>query len=139
MSNVREAVPFFGVTDMEASLRFYVGGLGFVMTHDWSPQGRIRWCWLKKDDASIMLQQYWKDGGPGGVPAGTLGLGMSICFICQDAIALYHAFTANGVTAERPYVGNGLWVTSVTDPDGYSLDFESPTDVAEETVYEDPS
>ena len=26
-------------------------------------------------------------------------------------------------------------VTSVTDPDGYRLDFESPTDVSEETVY----
>lgn len=32
-------------------------------------------------------------------------------------------------------MGNGLWVTSVQDPDGYRLDFESPTDVAEETVY----
>ena len=26
--NVRQAVPFFGVTNMEASLRYYVGGLG---------------------------------------------------------------------------------------------------------------
>jgi hypothetical protein len=32
-------------------------------------------------------------------------------------------------------VGNGLWVTSVKDPDGYLLDFESPTDTPEETVY----
>jgi hypothetical protein len=28
-----------------------------------------------------------------------------------------------------------MWVTVVEDPDGYKLDFESPTDVAEETVY----
>ena len=27
--NVRQAVPFFGVTDIDASLRFYVDGLGF--------------------------------------------------------------------------------------------------------------
>src|ERR1035438_3611150 len=27
--NVKQAVPFFGVTNMEASLRFYVDGLGF--------------------------------------------------------------------------------------------------------------
>jgi lactoylglutathione lyase len=30
-ANVKQAVPFFGVTDMEASLRFYVDGLGFKM------------------------------------------------------------------------------------------------------------
>jgi lactoylglutathione lyase len=28
-----------------------------------------------------------------------------------------------------------MWVTILTDPDGYKLDFESPTDVPEETVY----
>ena len=37
--------------------------------------------------------------------------------------------------ATRPFVGNGLWVTTVVDPDGYRLDFESPTEEAEETVY----
>jgi hypothetical protein len=30
MSNVKQAVPFFRVTDIEASLRFYVDGLGFA-------------------------------------------------------------------------------------------------------------
>ena len=28
VSNVSQAVPFFNVTDIEASLRFYVDGLG---------------------------------------------------------------------------------------------------------------
>jgi hypothetical protein len=32
-------------------------------------------------------------------------------------------------------VGDGLWVTSVQDPDDYRPDFESPTDLPEETVY----
>jgi hypothetical protein len=30
--NIRQAVPLFGVKDIEASLRFYVDGLGFTMT-----------------------------------------------------------------------------------------------------------
>jgi hypothetical protein len=30
-----------------------------------------------------------------------------------------------------------MWVTSVSDPDGYELYFESPTDVPEETVLSD--
>jgi lactoylglutathione lyase len=35
--NVKQVVPFFGVTNMEASLRFYVEGLGFKMKHWWIP------------------------------------------------------------------------------------------------------
>jgi hypothetical protein len=49
---------------MEASLRFYVAGLGFTMKRWWvpdqpgeyAPDGRIRWCWLELGDAAIMLQ-----------------------------------------------------------------------------------
>ena len=134
-SNIKRAVPFFGVTDIEASLRFYVTGLGFTMTNQWAPDGRIRWCWLALGDAALMLQEYWKDGRPGGGPDGPLGLGVSICFMCADAIGVYHEAIARGLAPARPYVGNRLWVTSFTDPDGYRLDFESPTDVPEDTVY----
>jgi lactoylglutathione lyase len=138
VSNVKQAVPFFMVTDIEASLRFYVDGLGFVLTREWRPEkagGRIQWCWLELGDAALMLQEYRKDGRPGGAPEGKLGQGVSICFMCLDAIAIYRDAVARGVAAERPFVGNGLWVTSVRDPDGYGLDFESPTDVPEDTVY----
>ena len=136
--NVRQAVPFFMVTDIEASLRFYVDGLGFAITNEWRPahaRGRIQWCWLQLGGAAVMLQEYWRDGAPGGAPEGPLGLGVSVCFMCVDAIAIYHEITARGVAAKRPFVGNGLWVVSVQDPDGHRLDFESPTDAAEETEY----
>ena len=136
--NVKQAIPFFMVTDIEASLRFYVDGLGFAIINEWRPDkvsGRIQWCMLRLGDAAVMLQEYWRDGRPGGVPEGPLGQGVSVCFLCADAIAIYHEVIARGVAAERPFVGNGLWVTSMRDPDGYRLDFESPTDVEEETVY----
>jgi hypothetical protein len=55
--------------------------------------------------------------------------------MCADALSIYHDLTSRGLSATRPFVGNGLWVTSVMDPDGYRLDFESPTDVPEGTVY----
>lgn len=135
--NVKQAVPFFNVTDIDASLRFYVEGLGFVMINRWTPEGRIRWCWLELGDVAVMLQEYWRDGQLGGASDGPLGQGVSICFMCADALAIYKDLISRGVAAQRPYVGNGLWVTSVTDPDGYHLDFESPTDVAEDTVYSD--
>jgi hypothetical protein len=136
-SNVKQAVPFLNVANIEASLRFYVDGLGSVVTNQWIPEGRVRWCWLQLGDAALMLQEYWRDGHPAGAPAGPLGQGVSICFMCADAIAIYRELISRGVAAQRPFVGNGLWVTSVSDPDGYRLDFESPTDVAEETVYSD--
>ena len=136
--NVRQAVPFFNVRDIEASLRFYVEELGFTITRRWDPDGRIRWCWLERDLVAVMLQEYWKDGRPGGWPAGPLGRGVSICFMCADAIAVYHDSRARGLNPSRPFVGNNLWVTSFTDPDGYRLDFESPTDVPEDTIYSDP-
>jgi hypothetical protein len=50
-------------------------------------------------------------------------------------LALYHEFTAKGVEIKEPFVGNNLWVVNFPDPDGYILDFESPTDVPEETTY----
>ena len=58
--------------------------------------------------------------------------------MCADAIAIYHDAVSRGLTASRPFVGNNLWVTSLTDPDGYRLEFESPTDVPEDTVYSEP-
>ncbi|MCC7494833.1 MAG: VOC family protein [Fimbriimonadaceae bacterium] len=137
--NVQQAVPFFGVTAMPESLAFYVDGLGFTLTQHWSPEGSIRWCWLQLEGAAVMLQEYVANQHGPGRPAGTLGLGVSICFICRDALALYHAFRERGVAASRPFVGNAMWVTNVTDPDGYQLCFESPTDSPEETVYQECS
>ncbi len=63
-----------------------------------------------------------------------MGVGVSICFQCEDALAIYREVTSHGIQASRPIVGNGMWVTSVLDPDGYRLEFESYTDVPEETV-----
>ncbi len=36
---------------------------------------------------------------------------------------------------KEPFVGNGMWVVVLNDPDGYHLDFESITDIPEETTY----
>jgi len=37
------------------------------------------------------------------------------------------------IQASRPFVGNGMWVTSISDPDGYRIDFESYTDAPEDS------
>ena len=136
-ANVEQAVPFFRVTSMETSLRFYVDGLGFQMMRKWTPDGdgKVRWCWLQHGNAAIMLQEFRKEGPDSWVPDGKLGVGVSISFQCKDALALYKDFKSRKIDAKRPFVGNAMWVTSVQDPDGYNLEFESLTDVPEETVF----
>jgi lactoylglutathione lyase len=133
-TNLRLAVPFFIVRNMEASLKFYVEQLGFKVTNHWTPREKIEWCWLEREGVALMLQQpakadHWVYELP------ERGKGISICFQCTDALALYHEFTAKDVEIQEPFVGNNMWVVAFNDPDGYRLDFESPTDVPEETRY----
>ena len=98
--NIRLAVPFFMVRDMEASLDFYVNKLGFKLTNQWTPRGAIEWCWLQREAVSLMLQQPRdRDKFDSQGPKGT---GVSICFQCADALALYHEFTAKGVDIREP-------------------------------------
>lgn len=132
--NLTQVVPFLGVTDMERSLRFYLDGLGFTLKNKWEPEGRIRWCWLTRGGASIMLQEFVKEGHGGQRPEGVLGQGVSLCFQCEDAVALYHEFRSRGLEPSEPFVGNSMWVTSLRDPDGYRVEFESLTDVPEDTT-----
>lgn len=134
--NVKQAVPFFGVSNIEESVRYYVEGLGAEMTKNWIPEGKLRWCWLQLGDAALMLQEFRKDVDAN-LPREKLGVGVSICFICEDALTLFREFTSRGIQASRPFVGNGMWVTSVSDPDGYRIEFESYTDVPEDTEFEE--
>jgi lactoylglutathione lyase len=134
-TNVQQAVPFFGVSNIENSIRFYVDGLGFKMTNKWIDEGKLRWCWLQNGGAALMLQEFRKEGHDSWVPEVKVGEGVSIYFMCKDAIAIYHDAVSRGVKAQTPFVGNRLWVVGLTDPDGYRIFFESPTDAPEETVY----
>jgi lactoylglutathione lyase len=129
--NVQQAVPFFMVSNIEASLRFYVDGLGYRKTKEWIDEGKLRWCWLELGGAAHMLQEY----NPGKIPSNKRGEGVSICFQCKDALAIYHEALARGLQPRTPFVGNAMWVTAISDPDGYKLDFESPTDAPEESTY----
>ena len=134
--NVKQAVPFFGVRDIQASLRYYVDGLGFEKTIEWIPDGKLRWCWLQNGGAALMLQEFVNDGRHDPLPTEKLGQGVSVWFICENALAFYREVIGRGIQASKPFVGNGMWVTSLKDPDGYELHFESLTDAPEETEYD---
>jgi catechol 2,3-dioxygenase-like lactoylglutathione lyase family enzyme len=138
-ANVKQAVPFFRVSNMEASLRFYIEGLGFEMKNKWMDEGKLRWCWLEIGNAALMLQEFRKEGHDSWKPEGKVGVGVSVCFQCKDALAIYREITSRGIEAKRPFVGNAMWVTVVKDPDGYTLEFASPTDAPEESEYSEPA
>jgi lactoylglutathione lyase len=95
--NVEQGVPFLWVKNLEASLPFYVEGLGFIMTKKWIDDGKLQWCWLELGGAALMLQQY----RPNKIPPGKLG----------------------------------VWVTILSDPVGYTLDFESPPTPRRRQIY----
>lgn len=111
-SNVKQAVPFFMVVNITNSLNFYVQ-------------------WLELGNTSIMLQEYRNN-----IPVDKRGEGISVCFMCEDALTIYKQILSNGLsTSSEPFVGNNLWVVGLKDPDGYNIYFESPTDLPEETTY----
>jgi lactoylglutathione lyase len=132
--NVKQVVPFFRVADMERSLRFYIDGLGFTMKNKWVPDGKLCWCWLELGGAALMLQEFRREGSNARPPMVNPGDGVSLCFQCADALAVYREATQRGLAAREPEVGNGLWYTALSDPDGYRVEFHSPTDVPEDTT-----
>ena len=123
-----EMVPFLIGEDMSRTITFYVDGQGYDIEQEWRADGELKWCQLRKAGAALMLQESGEHSD-----AASRGVGVRLCVMCDDALDYYRDFIARWVKPEEPYVGNRLWVTSVTDPDGYHIDFESPTDVAEET------
>ena len=133
--NVKQVVPLFAVSNMERSLSFYVNGLGFTMTNKWIDDGKLRWCWLQLGGAAVMLQEFRKEGHDSWTPEGKVGEGVSLYFQCTNALTMYRDVISKGIEAKKPFVGNGMWVTGVSDPDGYALFFESATDVPEDTEY----
>ncbi len=80
-----------------------------------------------------MLQTLDEDA-PARRDPSRLGTGVSISFTCRDSLAIHRAALSRGVAAKEPFVGNGLWVAPFRDPDGYSIEFASPTDVPEDTT-----
>lgn len=80
-----------------------------------------------------MLQEFAREGDDSWLPQGKVGEGMSLVFICEDALSFYREVTSRGVEASEPQVGNAMWVTLLSDPDGYRLEFESATDTPEDT------
>lgn len=133
--NVTSVVPLLMVTDMERTLAFYVDGLGFTIQNRWTPEGRLRWCWMSLGGAALMVQEAVKRSGDEIPTRSILGEGAALYFQCSDALAIYRQAAAREIhTLREPQVGNFAWEVFYVDPDGYKINFSSPTDLPEETL-----
>ena len=126
--------PLLMVTDMERSLRFYVDGLGFVIRNRWVPDGHLRWCWMELGTAPLMLQHSMPPSREKMLADGKLGNGVGFYFQSVDAISIYRLALERGIAGREPQVGNFNWEVFLKDPDGYNINFCSPTDLPEETL-----
>ena len=121
---LKRTVPLLIVSDIEQSRQFYGDGLGFHLEDEWRPDGRLAWCLMQREGAALMLQQSC-DEDP---PPSTWGHGVTIYFICSDADQIYQELIDHGVEATVPMEAfYGMNQTFITDPDGYMLCFENPT------------
>jgi len=107
--NVQQVVPFLRVTNMERSVPYHVDGLGFTIRHRWVKDGKLEWCWMARGGAAMMLQEFRAAGHESRKAGG----GVSLVFICEDAVAIYREVMSRGVEASEPEVGNAMWVTSL--------------------------
>jgi catechol 2,3-dioxygenase-like lactoylglutathione lyase family enzyme len=132
--NVTGVAALLMVTSMEQSLKFYVDGLGFEIKNRWIPDGHLRWVWMELGTAPLMLQEATGNTPERLAKAGKLGNGSALYFQCRDAITVYRQALERGIAGREPQVGNFNWEVFLKDPDGYSINFASPTDLPEETL-----
>ena len=93
MMPIGPAVPLLVVGDIETSLEFYVGALGFVREEQYAPEGAVLWCRLTRDAAAVMLQQACEED-PGCVAIRecaqeNMCTGLDCLEVCGDVIDMY--------------------------------------------------
>jgi len=119
--------PLLSVFDMPTSLRFYRDVLGFSIfsSSDPEPDGHIDWCWLKLNDAALMLntafERSHRPAAPD--PAQIAAHGHTQLYIgCQDLEAASQYLRAAGIEVKGPMVRlYGMKQLFFKDPDGYEL------------------
>jgi predicted enzyme related to lactoylglutathione lyase len=119
---LRAIVPSLTVNDLDASVRFYAGVLGFVVGERWEEGGKLLGLMLKAGTCEIGLSQDdFKKGRDR-----QKGVGVRLwCHTAQDVDALAARIkAAGGKLAQQPRDEMGGRRISIDDPDGYHISFE---------------
>lgn len=117
---LRSIAPSFTVNDLDASVAFYTGALGFFVSERWTnAEGRVTGVMLKAGGCEIGLSQDdWAKGRER-----QKGVGMRLwCETIQDVDALAARVASLGFAlTEEPTEEMGMRHFSVNDPDGFQI------------------
>jgi catechol 2,3-dioxygenase-like lactoylglutathione lyase family enzyme len=125
--DLRGLCPLLSVFDMPTSLKFYRDLLGFALVASSGPEpdGHFDWCWLRLNDAALMLNtahdRSKRPAAPD--PARMAGHGDTQIYIgCQDLDAASRFLQDAGIAVKGPTVRPfGMKQLFFKDPDGYGL------------------
>ena len=120
------ARPVLHVTDVEASLRFYVDRLGFTSPWCYDDDGRVRVAQVERQGCALILADHWPE---------KVGMGLILISVNAEPDAqvdtldtLRTELEAKGVPVRVGSWGYRLLV--VDDPDGNQLFFNYPNETA---------
>jgi catechol 2,3-dioxygenase-like lactoylglutathione lyase family enzyme len=127
------ARPVLHVTDVEASLRFYVNRLGFTSPWRYEEDGRAHVAQVERQGCALILADAW----PENIGKGLMFISVNETREAQIAAldALRGELEAKGVSVKEGWWGYRLLV--VDDPDGNQLFFNYPNQTASGTIVRD--
>jgi len=120
------ARPVLHVTDVEASLRFYVNQLGFTSPWRYDEDGEVHVAQVDRQGCSLILADTWPEKIGKGV------MFISLNFEPEAQVAALDALRAE-LEAKGVPVKEGSWgyrLLVVDDPDGNQLFFNYPSGTA---------
>jgi catechol 2,3-dioxygenase-like lactoylglutathione lyase family enzyme len=121
------------VTDVEASLRFYIDQLGFTSPWRYEEDGKARVAQVDRQGCALILANTWADTWPEKIGKGVMIISLSVepPTVERSTVeldALRAEFEAKGVAVKEGSWGYRLLV--VDDLDGNQLFFNYPHDDA---------
>ena len=124
------ARPVLHVTDVEASLHFYMDRLGFTSPWRYDDDGRARVAQVDRQGCALILSDQWPEKVGKGLMFISLNVEPPTPEAATEALdALRAEFNAKGVPVKDGSWGYRLLV--VDDPDGNQLLFNYPNETHE--------
>ena len=130
------ARPVLHVTDVEASLHFYVNRLGFTSPWHYDEDGKAHVAQVDRQGCALILADTWQQK----IGKGLMFISLNVEPATREAAtaaldALRAELEAKGVLVKDGWWGDRLLV--VDDPDGNQLFFNYPSEIASGGIVRD--
>jgi len=130
------ARPVLHVTDVEASLRFYVNRLGFTSPWRYDEGGTAHVAQVDRQGCAIILADTW----PEKIGKGLMFISLNVEPATREAATAAVETLRGELEARGVPVKEGSWgyrLLVVDDPDGNQLFFNYPAEIAEDEAISD--